>query len=209
MANRRVVLSANSACTLVAALAMIGCGSSTTKSSSTAGSGAAKPAQTAVLTRFMVRSGEEPGFTPRSPRVAGSVHAWVSGTGEPPQLAAVDTKRYTAEGFVAAVSEHTTPNGGGDGISNVIEFATSTGARHEMTYVLHPPGSTTTFTVPGIPDARGVKGTNPGGSAADLVWVQGRCTLDVGESVSNPTAPTKPLITAAKAVYRRTGGTCP
>jgi hypothetical protein len=133
----------------------------------------------------------------------------VSGTGEPPPQATVDSKRYEAEGFVAAAFEHTSPNGGGDGISNVVEFATSTGARHEMTYQMQPRGGATPFTVAGIPGAGGTKGKDPGGSYADLVWVQGRCLLLVGEAVPNSTAPTRPLSAAANAVYRRTRGTCP
>jgi hypothetical protein len=195
---------------LAAALTVAGCGSTTSSSTSTSGSSAPNPAQSAGLNRFLVRSGEEPGFTPRSPQVSGSVNAWVSGGGEPPQQATADTKRYKAEGFVTAAIEHTTPNGRGDGVSNVIEFATAAGARHEMTYLLQLPGSLTTFTVPGIPNAGGTKGNNgQGGSDANLVWVQGRCTLLIGESVPNSVAPTQSLIAGAKAVYRRTSGTCP
>lgn len=209
MASRRAVLGANSVVALVAVLVVIGCGSGTSKSrsTSTAGSGAPKPAPTSVLTRFLVRSGEEPGFTPRSPQVFRSVNAWV--TGEPSAQRAGDIQRYNSEGFVAAALEHTTPSAGGDGISNVVEFATATGARHEMTNVLQTSGGSTTFTVAGIPTARGTKSQNPGETDANLVWVQGRCTLLVGESIPNSTAPTKPLGVAAKAVYRRTGGTCP
>jgi hypothetical protein len=210
MASHRAVLGANCVFALVAALVVIGCGSSTSKSTSTAGSGALKPASAAVLTRFLLRSGEEPGFTPRSPQISRSVNAWV--TGEPSAQRTADIQRYNAEGFVAAALEHTTPSGGGDGISTVVEFATSTGARHEMTYLLHAVGGApgaTTFTVAGIPAARGVKSQNPGETDTNLVWVQGRCTLLIGESIPNSTAPTGPLSAAAKAVYGRTGGTCP
>lgn len=210
MANHRAVLCANSGFALVAALVVIGCGSSMTKSSSTssAGSGVPTHATTSVLTRFLVRAGEEPGFTPRSTQVSRSVNAWL--TGEPAQRRTTDAQRYHAEGFAAAALEHTTPNAGGDGISNVIEFATSTGAQHETSYLLQAMGGATTFTVAGIPTARGTKGPDPGGgSDANLVWVQGRCTLLVGESVPNSTAPTEALSAAAKAVYRRTGGMCP
>jgi hypothetical protein len=212
MASHRAVLGANGVFALVAALVLIGCGSSTSnsRSTSTAGSGAPKPAPTTVLTRFLVRSGEEPGFTPRSPQISRSANAWV--TGEPSAQRTADIQRYNAEGFVAAALEHTTPSGGGDGISTVVKFATSTGARHEMTYLLHAVGGApgaTTFTVAGIPTARGVKAQNPGETDTNLVWVQGHCTLLIGESIPKSTAATGPLSAAAKAVYRRTGGTCP
>jgi hypothetical protein len=207
MASNRAVVGANCVFALVATLVVIGCGSSTSKSSSAAGSGAPKPAPTSVLTGFLVRSGEEPGFTPRSPQISRSVNAWV--TGEPPELRTADIQRYKAEGFVAAALEHTAPSGGGDGVSNVIEFATSTGARQEMTHVLQAVGGATKFTVAGVPTARGATAHNPGETDTNLVWVQGRCTLLIGESIPNSTAPTGPLSAAARAVYRRTGGTCP
>jgi hypothetical protein len=208
MVSHRAVLGANCVFVLVAVV-VIGCGSSTSKSrsTSTAGSGAPKPAQTSVLTRFLVRPGEESGFTPRSPQISSSVNAWV--TGEPSPQRSADSKRYKVEGFVAAALEHTTPRGGGDGISNVIEFATSTGARHEMTNLLRAVGGATTFTVPGVPTARGAKAQSPGETDTNLVWVQGRCTLLIGESIPNSTAPVGPLSAAVRAVYRRTGGTCP
>jgi hypothetical protein len=201
-------------CTLATALAVVGCGSSSKpKSATSAGSGAPSSAQAAGLERFLVRSGEEPGFTPRSSRTVGSVKGWLSGTGEPPQQVKADAKRYTAEGFVAAAFEHTTPSGGGDGVSNVIEFASASGARHEMSYLMGPAGPgppPRPFAVVGIPEAGGTRGTFPqGGSFADLVWVEGRCTLLVGESVPSTPAPTQPLISGAKAIYRRTAGACP
>jgi hypothetical protein len=205
--TKRFVLSANSICALLAAVGVIECGSSTSDASAITGSGAADPAHPAMLTRFLVRAGEEPGFTPRSPHLVGSVRAWVRG--EPSRQATVDTKRYKAEGFVAAAFEHTTPKGGYDGISNVIEFSTSTGARREMTHLMRSVGGATKFRAAGIPGARGAKGKMPGGSYANLVWVEGRCTLLVGESVPRATAPTAALSAAAQAIYRRTAGRCP
>jgi hypothetical protein len=137
---------------------------------------------------------------------------------------AADTKRFKAEGFVATAREGTTPKGGGDvggGLSYVIEFATSIGARHERAFLVHTMPGHTKFGVTGIPGAYGKKGRDPGDdSYANLVWRQGRCTLLVGESfypILRPgaapkpphAAPTRPLIAAAQAIYRRTGGTCP
>ncbi|MGN6171051.1 MAG: hypothetical protein ACTHQQ_23200 [Solirubrobacteraceae bacterium] len=185
---------------------------------STARSDAAKPARAATLTRFLVRAGEEPGFAPGPPHLAGSLHAYVrylEGFG-PPQQVAADAKRLKAEGFVAAAWEHTTGQSafareGGVGQSYVREFATPTGARHESAFlVLGLPGHTK-FGVTGIPGAYGRKGRVFGDeSFANLVWRQGRCTLVVGESFfPRETAPTRPLIAAARAIYRRTGGTCP
>jgi hypothetical protein len=226
VANHRVVFTARSICALLAGLAVIWLGSSMSAAGSTARSDAAKPARAATLTRFVVRAGEEPGFTRRPSHVYGSLRAYVRylERREPPQQVAADTKRFKAEGFVATAREGTTPKGGGDvggGLSYVIEFATSIGARHERAFLVHTMPGHTKFGVTGIPGAYGKKGRDPGDdSYANLVWRQGRCTLLVGESfypilrigaAPKPphAAPTRPLIAAAQAIYRRTGGTCP
>ena len=214
MASHRVVFSAKSICALLAGLAVIWLGSSMSAAGSTPRSDAAKPAQAATLTRFLARAGEEPGFAPGPPHVAGSLPAYVrylERFGQP-QLVAADTKRLKAEGFVAAAWEHTTNNPeSGVGQSYVREFATSTGARQETAFLMHTMPGHTTFGVTGIPGAYGKKGRDSVDETyANLLWRQGRCTLVVGESFfPRTTAPTRPLIAAAQAIYRRTGGTCP
>ena len=218
MANHRVLFSAKSICPLVAGLAVIWLGSSMSAAGSTARSDAAKPARAATLTRFVVRAGEEPGFTPGPSHVYGSLRAYVRAylKVEPPQQVAADTKRLNAEGFVAAAWEHTTGQAafgreGGDGLSYVTEFATSTGAQQETAFLMHTMPGHTKFGVTGIPGAYGKKGRDSADETyANLLWRQGRCTLVVGESFfPRKTAPTRPLIAAAQAIYRRTGGTCP
>jgi hypothetical protein len=185
---------------------------------STARSDAAKPARAATLTRFLARAGEEPGFAPGPSHFAGSLRAYARSFlhhVSPGQIPAL-TKRLNAEGFVAAAWEHTTGQAafgreGGVGQSYVREFATSTGARHETAFLVHVLPGHTKFGVTGIPGAYGKKGVQFGDEPyANLVWRQGRCTLVVGESFfPRKTAPTRPLIAAAQAIYRRTGGTCP
>jgi hypothetical protein len=212
VANHRVVFSAKSICALLAGLAVIWLGSSMSAAGSTARSDAAKPARAATLTRFLVRAGEEPGFAPGPPHVPRSLRAYLEGGHEPPQQVAADTKRLKAEGFVAVAWEHTTDNPeSGDGLSYVREFATSTGARQERAFLVHIMPGHTKFGVTGIPGAYGRKGRDSVDETyANLVWRQGRCTLVVGESFfPRTTAPTRPLIAAAQAIYRRTGGTCP
>ena len=214
MATHRLVFSARSICALLAGLAVIWLGSSMSAAGSTARSDAAKPARAATLTRFLVRAGEEPGFTPGPQHFAGSLRAYARSFlhhVSPGQIPAL-TKRLKAEGFVAAAWEHTTNNPeSGVGQSYVREFATSTGARHETAFLVHGLPGHTKFGVTGIPGAYGRKGRVFGDeSFANLVWRQGRCTLVVGESFfPRKTAPTRPLIAAAQAIYRRTGGTCP
>jgi hypothetical protein len=214
-----VVFAAKFICALLAGLAVIWLGSNMSAAGSTARSDAAKPARVATLTRFLVRAGEEPGFAPRRPHVAGSLRAYVRAVfegREPPRQVAADTKRLKAEGFVAAAWEGTTGQAafgreGGAGLSYVREFATSIGAGQESAFLVHVLPGHSKFGVTGIPGAYGRKGRDSGGESwANLVWRQGRCTLLVGESFfPRTTAPTRPVIAAAQAIYRRTGGTCP
>jgi len=218
VANHRVVFSAKSVCALLVGLAVIWLGSSMSAAGSTARPDAAKPARAATLTRFLVRAGEEPGFAPGRSHVAGSLRAYVRYLGSfgPPRQVAADNKRLEAEGFVAAAWEHTIGQAafaaeGGVGQSYVREFATSIGARRERAFLVRILPGHTKFGVAGIPGAYGREGRHSGDeSFANLVWRQGRCTLSVGESFfPRTTAPTRPLIAAAQAIYRRTGGTCP
>lgn len=195
------------AATLAIALTATACGSSAHPTAQpSSGSRSATPG----LTSLLVSRGEEPGFTLTPPRTMTSVAAWVSFAGGSPTQAATETRRYELELFRAAALEQTPGSGGAQGVSNVIEFATAAGAQKERANLLHPPGVSARFPVAGLPTAGGLaEGSAQNGSAANVVWVQGRCTLLVGDFRPTGTAPRQPLIKAAKAVYNRTHGTCP
>ena len=64
------------------------------------------------------------------------------------------------------------------------------------------------FRVPDVPGASGWTGPDLHGNAIGHVyWTQGRCMLLVGLEVKGPRV--ERLSAGAKAIYERTGGTCP
>jgi len=61
------------------------------------------------------------------------------------------------------------------------------------------------FTVRGVPGARGWTASKP--HVGNVLWVQGRCMLVLGNQGPGPFA--GPLSTGARAIYERTNGECP
>ncbi|HLH15210.1 MAG TPA: hypothetical protein VKV16_10510 [Solirubrobacteraceae bacterium] len=176
-------------------------------------------AGTGGLTRFVVGRGEETGFTPEAPKTVLSVKAWVHE--EPAKQAAQDAARLKAEGFVEAVIEHTDEtHGHGAGVSTVIELKSSAAAGAEVAgevsagIAAQGKGALVhRFAVAGVPGAVGytAKGPHEAAGAANVSWREGRCTLLVGDFLPKASAArlSGPIAAAARAVYRRTGGSCP
>jgi hypothetical protein len=163
------------------------------------------------LTKFLLAAGEEPGFPP-DPSQGGSfstLQGWVDFT----LLTKADARLLQSEGFVAAAQE----NVGGanhDGASFVEEFRTPAGARREAANDASEakqsagPGSAVVFfSVPGLANAHGVLIGQAGGIGTDIYWTQGRCTLWLGNEASEPLK--FQVEAGAKAINRRTRGTCP
>ena len=115
-----------------------------------------------------------------------------------------------SEGFVAAAQENL---GGGsiEGASFVEEFTSANGARREALndakQSTQGGGEVRFFSVPGLPNAHGVLVAEPGDVGTDLYWTEGRCTLWVGNGANGTLEPQ--VVAGARAIYRRTGGTCP
>jgi hypothetical protein len=102
------------------------------------------------------------------------------------------------------------------GVSSVLLFDTEAGARDWMAYetsgeaIRHqiPGAKIERFQVPDVPGAHGWTGPDLHGNAIGQVyWTQGRCMLTIAIEVEGPRV--EPLSAGAKAIYGRTGGTCP
>jgi hypothetical protein len=64
------------------------------------------------------------------------------------------------------------------------------------------------FRVPGVPDARGFTGPDlHGNPIGHVYWTQDRCMMLIGLETDGPRV--ERLSAGARAVYERTGGTCP
>jgi hypothetical protein len=152
---------------------------------SVAGCGGSNPLQSG-LGRFLVRQGEEPGFS------AGKV----------------TTKATEAR-------ETLTGSEGLLGASTVIVFRTTKAAQAKARSFLTTGAgdgySSSEFPVPGVPGAAGLLQDSPdNGNLAGVVWIQGRCMLIVGDVAVSGSATSAPVVSAAQAVYRRTAGLkCP
>ena len=71
-----------------------------------------------------------------------------------------------------------------------------------------PDGKFKWFQVPDVPGANGWTGPDLHGNAiGNVYWTQGRCMMLI--SVENEGPRVEPLSAGAKAIYERTGGTCP
>ena len=146
-----------------------------------AGCGGSNPLDSG-LGRFLVRAGEEPGFS------VGKVT--VNAT----------QGRETTNG-----SE------GLEGASGVMVLSSAAAAEAKERELLRAPVgggySARAFAVPGVPGAKGLLEDSPDqGDNAGVVWVQGRCVLIIGDLAVSGTAATTPLVSAAQVVYKRTRG---
>jgi hypothetical protein len=174
-----------------------------------------QPSQ-AQLNRFLMRKGEEPGFRPgarpgafpQSRETITGVEAFV----EDSRLTQADARRLRSEGFISfTVQPIRGPRTAG--VNNVALYETAEGAKHSLAHDLRPdviraPGPVENlryFTVRGVPGARGWTASKP--RVGNVLWVQGRCMLVLGNQGPGPFA--GPLSTGARAIYERTNGECP
>jgi hypothetical protein len=176
----------------------------------------ASQARSQDLERFLMRDGEEPGVRrgalpgamPRSRGTIRGVQAFVKEM----HLAPADAQRLRSEGFISFTVQ---PIRGPEsaGVSNVNLYETAQGARDSLVHELRPNvirsldpvENIQFFRVPGIPGARGWTASEP--HVGNLMWVQGRCMLVLGNQGPGPFA--GPLSRGARAIYERTNGQCP
>jgi hypothetical protein len=158
------------------------------------------------LEEFLLKADEVPGLRP--------VSTPMSPLGEPFPLDKAGAKRLKHSGYISLTYQPA--EGQGAGVSSVLLFFTRTGAREWMAYetsieAIHsqvPGAEIERFRVPGVPGATGWTGPDVHGNAIGQVyWVQGRCMLTIGLEVEGPRVAR--LSAGAKAVYERTGGSCP
>ena len=174
------------------------------------------------LDRYLMRVDEEPGFRPEArPGATPSSRGTITGVkafATDMHLTPADTRRLRREGFISFTSQ---PIRGPRtaGVTNVAAYETAEGAQHSLAHELRPdviraPGPVENlrfFPVPGIPGARGWTASLPGEPASrdvgNLLWVQGRCMLVLGNQGPGPFA--GPLSTGARAIFDRTNRQCP
>ena len=160
------------------------------------------------LERYLLQADEVPGLTPMgSPQ---------TDSGPPFQpLPEEGAEVMRSSGYISTTYQPAEGDRSG-GVSSVLLFETEAGARAWMAYETSdeairsqiPGAKIKRFQVPEVPGAHGWTGPDLHGNAIGHVyWTQGSCMMLVGLEVEGPRV--EPLSAGAKAIYERTGGTCP
>ena len=159
------------------------------------------------LEQYLLQEDELPGLAP--------VVSPQTDAGEPFPLPEKGAERLRRSGYISTTYQPAEGDRSG-GVSSVLLFETESGARDWMAYetsdaaIQHqiPGAKIKRFQVSKVPGAQGWTGPDQHGNAiGNVYWTQGRCMLLVALEVEGPRV--EPLSAAAKAVYERTGGTCP
>jgi hypothetical protein len=195
------------AAAVVATLFLVtSCGAQQTET--TAVADAATTAAPPNLEQYLLQDDEVPGLEPvESPR---------TDSGPPfdplPEDGAGALRR---SGYISTTYQRARGDRSG-GVSSVLLFETEAGARGWMAYETSddairaqiPGAEIERFQVPDVPGAHGWTGPDLHGNAIGQVyWTQGRCMMTIALEVEGPRV--EPLSAGAKAIYERTGGTCP
>ena len=166
-----------------------------------------KTAKPPGLEKYLLQADEVPGLEPiESPQ---------TDTGQPFDLPEDGAERLRRSGYISTTYQPAEGDRSA-GVSSVLLFETEAGARDWMAYetsdeAIHdqiPDAKIKRFQVPDVPGANGWTGPDLHGNAIGHVyWTQGRCMMLIGLEVEGPRV--ERLSAGAKAIYERTGGTCP
>ena len=169
--------------------------------------GAATSVTPTSLEQYLLQVDEVPGLEPMATPQTDS--------GDPFDLPKDGAERLRRSGYISTTYQPAEGDRGA-GVSSVLVFDTEAGARDWMAYETSddaiqaqiPGAKITRFQVPDVPGASGWTGPDLHGNAIGQVyWTQGRCMLTIAIEVEGPRV--EPLSAGAKAIYERTGGTCP
>lgn len=161
------------------------------------------------LSQRMLHAGELAGFKPGAASFVSDPSKWAR------DCPKGEAERLKAAGFVAGASTHLSSKlDGRDAISFVARFRTPAAARADVTsFVTNHPKCTTanrlsSYSVPGIPDAKGLAAKRSDGVGYDILFSDGPFSYDVGAFTVDPKGPPTQadVVKAATALYRRTHG---
>jgi hypothetical protein len=158
----------------------------------------------ASLARYIVRAGEETGYSPSGkPTFTTSAASWTKGNPK----AAADAKRLRGAGFRGVLSQQTTGANGTGGVSFVMALASpAAAAREEQAEFKEDVAENspvTRFTIKQLPTAEGFAGKSTGRAFGNVLFVEGSCVLLVGAATKGAN-PDPPVIAGALRVYGRT-----
>ena len=174
-------------------------------------------ASTSSLSRYLLKSNEMPGYT-----VGGrpTTTATAAGMMEGGSLSGKQTKSAISTlqqaGFVKAVQESVKGSKANEGLSIVMQFSSPAGAQAGAALFLRiaktGQAGSKSFTVAGVPDAKGVTVTGGAGGSANAYWSVGDCAFGSGiydATALSAKAVASPVQTGIKSQAKRVGTTCP
>lgn len=156
------------------------------------------------INAYTVRGDEEPGYPAQSPTDYKSVSALQIGIGG---FTASDLRGMRAEGFRAAAVEQTGSSQAG--LSFVIELGSTASAQREL---LTQVGQdlrgrhAVQFSDVALQGAVGIAYPRKSGGAGNVLFVEGRCMILVGDEDNGSSAFHQPAIAGANAIWKRTHG---
>ena len=185
---------------------LVGCGAEPERATST--TDAATTVAPPDLEQYLLQADEVPDLAPVS-----SPHT----DSTPPLMPMPEggTELLRRSGYISTTYQPAVGDRGA-GVSSVLLFETEAGAQDWMAFetsdeviqVLSSGAKIKRFQVPDVPGANGWTGPDLHGNAIGHVyWTQGRCMMLIGLEVEGPRV--QRLSAGVKAVYERTGGTCP
>ncbi len=184
---------------------IVGCGGESDRATST--TDVATTVAPPNLDQYLLQVDEVPGLEPMSSPQTDS--------GQPFDLAKDGAERLRLSGYISTTYQPAEGDRSA-GVSSVLLFETEAGARDWMAYetsdeaIQHqiPGAKIKRFQVLDVPGAHGWTGPDRHGNAIGQVyWTQSRCMMLIGLEVEGPRV--ERLSAGAKAIYERTGGTCP
>ena len=174
-------------------------------------------ASTSSLSRYLLKSNEMPGYT-----VGGrpTTTATAAGMMEGGSLSGKQTKSAISTlqqaGFVKAVQESVKGSKANEGLSIVMQFSSPAGAQAGAALFLQiaktAQAGAKSFTVTGVPDAKGVTVTGSAGGSANAYWSVGDCAFGSGiydATALSAKAVASPVQAGIKSQAKRVGTTCP
>jgi len=166
---------------------------------------------TRALTPYLARAGEETGFSISGAPTLDSAASFA--TGDP--NAKAEATRLRTEGFRAALIEHTSTAAGNGGVSFVLQLESHAAALSEEQSQLNEDitenSPATRITRAQVPTSEGFTAKGSSVVVANLLFVEGRCILLVGDEVNAGSDPSPPVLAGALKIYDRTkssGGVC-
>ena len=141
------------------------------------------------LRRFLLRSGEQQGFSVHGPLRTWTDARWIL-RAFPAAAQPSDVRALRAAGFMAGISEDLRARDGRLGFSEVLQFRQASGAVEGASLLLQltwessiGPDRVLMSTVPGVPGADVLINRAGGAAVANAFWADGRCTMASGVGV--------------------------